>query len=218
MVRFYLSKENFKDSDHYPNQFFDELIIMARGIIADQNTDYISRYRNKYDQEEFLPFWIIVEKMSFGQLVILLGNIQRSDRIALSKNFDLPYKVFGSWLHSLTFIRNACAHHDRLWNRYIQIRPRIPQEKTLSIFHTPVQVRETNEESKLFPLLVIIQYLLNHIVPMNDWGGRLNDLISNYPQLPLEEIGFPKQWRDVPVWSGITHNNKLIRFLKKIIY
>ncbi|MGE4307572.1 MULTISPECIES: Abi family protein [Bacteroides] len=28
-----------------------------------------------------------------------------------------------SWLHSIVYIRNICAHHSRLWNKVLGVRP-----------------------------------------------------------------------------------------------
>ncbi|WP_338921411.1 Abi family protein [Pseudomonas silesiensis] len=38
-------------------------------------------------------------------------------RKANATRFSLPFDVLASWLHTLTFIRNCCAHHSRLWPR-----------------------------------------------------------------------------------------------------
>ena len=35
-------------------------------------------------------------------------------------------RVFASWLRSLNYLRNVCAHHSRLWNRNIVDQPRLP--------------------------------------------------------------------------------------------
>ncbi|WP_349293799.1 Abi family protein [Marinobacter sp. M3C] len=33
-----------------------------------------------------------------------------------------------SWLHTLTIVRNICAHHARLWNRELGIKPELPKK------------------------------------------------------------------------------------------
>jgi abortive infection bacteriophage resistance protein len=38
-----------------------------------------------------------------------------------------------SWLHTLTFIRNCCAHHSRLWNRELSIRLGIERQSQVAI-------------------------------------------------------------------------------------
>ncbi len=118
--------ENFKDKKLFPSDFHPDLIAFSEKLLAESRVDFIKRYRDKYSSESHLPIWMLVEKMTFGQLSIFIGNLRREDRLALASRFEVPYKIFVSWMHSLGFIRNACAHHDRLWNRYIQIQPQIP--------------------------------------------------------------------------------------------
>ncbi|WP_438590204.1 Abi family protein [Duncaniella muris] len=33
----------------------------------------------------------------------------------------MPPKTFNSWLHTINYVRNICAHHARLWNRDFNI-------------------------------------------------------------------------------------------------
>ena len=199
----FLDISKFKDLPHFPESFHDDFIEFNKEKLLDKTTDFITGYRNKYTEEEALPFWIIVEKMTFGHMAQLIGNLQRSDRIELARKFDLPYKVFGSWIQALNFIRNACAHHDRVWNRYIPIQPRIPDRKTIPGFYQPVMVKESNKNPRVFPILVIIQYILNYIEPKNQFGGKLQSLLEDYQGLPYEEIGFPKNWELIPFWTEI---------------
>ncbi|WP_411741468.1 Abi family protein [Pseudomonas sp. BF-RE-29] len=49
------------------------------------------------------------------------------DKKAIASRFNLPFEVLASWLHTLTFIRNCCTHHSRLWNRELSIRPSLPK-------------------------------------------------------------------------------------------
>lgn len=191
----YIKQEAYKDKNIFPDNFLNQMIKFSSDIIQDQNTDFIKRYREKYTEEEFLPFWMIVEKMSFGQLGHIFNNLQIEDRVALSEKYQLHYKVLSSWLHTLSFIRNTCAHHGRLWRRYIPIKPKIPNN--IPGFHNPIQI----ENSNLFGILVISQYLINFINPELGWGTQLQNIVAKYPDLPFGEIGFPANWQDVPFWS-----------------
>jgi abortive infection bacteriophage resistance protein len=40
--------------------------------------------------------------------------------------FGLSHQMLSFWLHSISYIRNICAHHSRLWNRVCTIKPTIP--------------------------------------------------------------------------------------------
>lgn len=59
-----------------------------------------------------------VEIMYLNQLSQICSNLrERSDKVAIAKHFALPPDEFISWLHTINYVRNICAHHARLWNR-----------------------------------------------------------------------------------------------------
>ncbi|WGT25886.1 Abi family protein [Pseudomonas marginalis] len=52
-----------------------------------------------------------------------------------------------SWLHTLTTIRNMCAHHSRLWNRELGIRPELPRKAN---FLWPGQLFQPGPHTRIF--------------------------------------------------------------------
>ena len=190
----YLDSQAYKDVNIYPEGFVENLMGFSAKILKAEDTEFIKRYRNKYTDENFLPFWMIVEKMSFGQLSYLFNNLRIDDRSILAEQYGVHYKILSSWLHTLTFTRNICAHYGRLWKRYLPVKPKIPDN--VSGFHNPVQI----DNSNIFGILVILQYLLNVLDPDMDWGARLQELIVKYPLLPIGQLGLPDNWDAVPFW------------------
>ena len=66
------------------------------------------------------PVWAVCEVMSLGLLSRWYANLKpMATRTAIASVYGLDQRVFESWLHHLTLIRNACAHHSRLWNRRV---------------------------------------------------------------------------------------------------
>ncbi|WP_081779105.1 Abi family protein [Legionella sainthelensi] len=62
---------------------------------------------------------MIVELLPIGTWSILYTNLKyRSDKKNISDTFKLSPIECGSCLHTLTYIRNLCAHNSRLWNRH----------------------------------------------------------------------------------------------------
>ncbi|MCJ2108529.1 Abi family protein [Methylobacterium sp. E-041] len=83
------------------------------------NDTFIVHYRNKYDDPEHPLIWMAAEIMSLGQLSKWVGNLKlRADRQSIAKCFGLDKKIFISAAHHLTYVRNICAHHGRLWNKH----------------------------------------------------------------------------------------------------
>jgi len=159
--------------------------------------EFVGRFQRKYTGEPHLPLWMAVEVMTFGQLFTLLRNLHRSEQQRLAKVFDLYPPVLVSWLHTLNFIRNTCAHHARLWNRELSIRPFLPDARHHPEWHIP----ETFDNRRVFAVLTLLQYLLVSIDSQNDWKTKLEALLAEYPELPLNWMGFPKKWHACPLWG-----------------
>jgi len=159
--------------------------------------EFIKRYREKYTDEKYLPLWMAVELMSFGQLFTFFRYQHLSIIQKLSHRFDIYPPVMISWLHTLLYIRNACAHHVRLWNRPLPIRPKFPPKKRDPGWYYPTMIRN----SHIFAAMTIIVYLLAYIDATDNWKKRIKQLIDNNPAIPLRTMGFPENWEDIPFWQ-----------------
>ena len=48
--------------------------------------------------------------------------------------------------------------------------------------------------------LCIIKYLLDIISPNNDMKTKLNALLSSYPSVDINAMGFTPGWENEPLW------------------
>lgn len=190
----YCDPKNFKP-DFFPDKY-NRLLIDIDEAVRRSKEEFVTRFRKKYTSEARLPLWMAVETMTFGQLFTMFRYIHRKEKQALAKQFDLYPPVIESWLHTLNFIRNACAHHARLWNRKIPVRPKLPNQRHHPEWYSPVSFRS----DRIFAVLTLLNYLLNFIDPQNDFKTKLIRLLVDYPDIPQREMGFPVNWRDCPVW------------------
>lgn len=87
--------------------------------------DFISHFKVNYDGFPRLPVWMATEVMSFGVLSKLFNALKNEDKREIAKIYHLHPKTLADWLHVLTYIRNICAHHSRLWNKKLAIRPNL---------------------------------------------------------------------------------------------
>ena len=64
---------------------------------------------------------------SFGTLSKLYYNFADNNiKKGIARDFNLPqHEVLESWMRSVSALRNYCAHHARLWNRYFNAAPQI---------------------------------------------------------------------------------------------
>lgn len=156
---------------------------------------FIRHARNTY-QEPLPAIWITSEVISLGLLSKLYGNLKpKPTRRAIAETYALDDRLLGSWLHHLTYIRNICAHHSRLWNREfvnIPMRPKNKPAKLASEFMP--------DSRKLYNTLVILLYCMDIIVPKHRWRFKLKALLEN-PAIPLHAMDFPVDWKMRLVWE-----------------
>jgi len=171
---------------------------------ANNRVTFIEHYQNTYNYPPTPPSWMSVELLYFSELSKICQNLnQRRDRIDLAKAFGVvDDSVFCSWLHTLNYIRNICAHHARLWNIKVDITPtkyfnRDP--KMIWLSNTEIQ---SVQSSKLYYTLCIILYLLESVNPKTDFRKHFKHLLAEYPNVNVGYMGFPNTWDKHPLWKN----------------
>jgi len=90
---------------------------------------FLTHYKNKYSDFPRLPIWIAIEVMHLTSLSRFYSYLSSDSKRLISSFAGIDHGVFASWLHTIVFIRNICAHHGRLWSRNISISPLLPANK-----------------------------------------------------------------------------------------
>ncbi len=185
----FLNVSYFTNKDNY-EQFVEVLKVDFKR----SDEQFINSFKKKYS-DELPPSWIILEITSFGTLSKIFKNINNYDKKQISNVYQLPEKVFESWLHSIVYIRNVCAHHTRLWNRNISIKPEKLKKPRLD------WVNNEYNNKKIYSIVLVIQYLLKTIYPHSDFFERLKSLLEKYPDVEPKNIGFINDWENEPIWQ-----------------
>jgi abortive infection bacteriophage resistance protein len=134
---------------------------------------------------------MVTELVSFGALSKLTENLRASVRKRIAREYRLAEPVFISWMHTLTSVRNLCAHHNRLWNRELPVRPALP--------HDWIADGITND--RLYCVALMLRYLLKMTVPGAGWAERLKEHFAKYPEVNLAAMKFPLNWTELQVWK-----------------
>lgn len=154
----------------------------------------LDHFRRKYgDVHPYPPIWVAVEVMRFGGTVSLFNGSADAVQHRVADTFGVATKVFRSWLLALNRTRNVCAHHGRLWNRELAIKPLIPRAPDWA---RPVVVR--NE--RIFSVLTILAHAVHRIAPSSGWATRVRALLEKHPDVPRVQMGFPEGWEGCPIW------------------
>lgn len=158
--------------------------------------EFVTAFKMKYS-DPFPPSWITMEITSFGTLSILYNNLLPGKvKRDIAMYFGLPDTVFASWLHSIVYIRNICAHHCRLWNRTLSIRPLIPRSPRKPFVTIP-----TNNIPQIYSILSMVIYLLNIINPNHSFVTKFKELLERYPSIDVRAMGFPIGWENERLWQ-----------------
>ena len=105
-------------------------------------------------------------------------------------------RVFTSFCHHMSHIRNICAHQGRLWNKRFIITIKVPQHpiNLTQAFHDP-------ESRRLHNTLIILDHILTIVAPETEWRKRILQLINSCPLVNPVSMGFPANWRELPAWQ-----------------
>ncbi|WP_018405952.1 Abi family protein [Methylocystis rosea] len=189
----YLEPVHYTRPDHYAKA----MTSLIEEIERSRDT-FIEHYRRKYRDPELPPIWMTSEVISLGQLSKWLGNLKlRVDRQAIAKSYGLDERVLVSLAHHLTYVRNICAHHGRLWNKQFTVTMALPNSPgALKLAMNPQAAR------KLYNTLATLGYLLGIIAPSSGWRKHLIDLLDAHPLVDPAAMGFPSDWRNRPAWRS----------------
>jgi len=188
----YLNPNLYKSLALY-NKAYD----LLRSEVESSRETFIQHYNGKYSNPNAPPVWMVSEILSFGQLSKWIDNLVLSkDKKEIAENFLLDERIlFPSITRHISYIRNICAHHGRLWNKKFIVTVKIPRNPK----HLKSSMNE-GADRNIYNTLCIIKYLLDVISPGSKWDRKLKDLVDK-SDVDLSAMGFPKNWKILPLWS-----------------
>lgn len=153
---------------------------------------FIENYKSKYSKPDLPAVWMLIEIVSFGPWSRLYKNLKDHEiKKDVAKYFKLTPYLLESWIHSLTVIRNQCAHHSRIWNRSLTIKPAMTRKMDL-IYGT-----ELKRQKRIIIVLDIIAELLKPLNKYEEFIEELNILLDKYSKIPLEPMGLKQRKIDI---------------------
>jgi len=166
-------------------------------LINDSREEFVLHNKSKYGLP--LAIWVACEVWDFGTLSRLYAGMREAEQDAIAGRYGIRNgRIFASWLRSLNYLRNVCAHHSRLWNRNIVDQPRLPPASEvpwIAPFEDSGHLR-----ARCFLLLRIARHLLQVVNPNSSWPERMKThLQEDFPDLDhlglnLAGMGAPDGW------------------------
>jgi abortive infection bacteriophage resistance protein len=185
--------------------FADTQAIIKKHIDAKHPEVFIRHYITEYNAPANPPSWMCLELLTIGELSRLYSALKdNADKQTIAGFFGLHHTIFTSWLHTLVYVRNICAHHSRLWNREFAIKPEVLQKPQRAW----LQKAFDDNNHRTFYFLCILKYLLGAANPTNHFKQKLESLMLKYPNTPIQFMGIPtidrKQlidWKEEALWK-----------------
>lgn len=193
---FWFMQMSLHDNEH---RFLENLNSLDREVTRSKE-DFIKDHFRKYDKPEFPPAWKTLELSSLGTLSKLYYNFSdKKTKKLIARDFNLPqHEVPESWMRSIAALRNHCAHHARLWNRFLNATPQM-NAKLRGLWISNHQI----DANKLYATLCCIAYWLDSMDRGESFRTRLKMLLDKYPSVDTIAMGFPRDWENEPLWKNL---------------
>lgn len=206
----------FEDAALYTNHYnYTQTLSKINSEIGYSKEVFVQHYKNKYTNPVNPPSWMTMEILSFGTLSKMYKELKSNDaKKAVADYFGVSPKILANWLENLSYIRNICAHHGRLWNRTMTKKVTIPNNTSFQW----VTIASPKPE-KLYLSLCVMAYLQERVNRQSPFKGKLCSLACKFHDLNLSAAGFPDNWKKDIFWSTlfipITHKIRIVYFTIK---
>lgn len=183
----YLDPCNFKDSNEYDR-------IMEKSEEQKKKREPYEPYLKHFveELEQDIPFWAYVDLLTISDISMLYYISEESIKTEVAKSMGLHKQgsvLLGKFMHSLTIIRNLCAHGGRLYNRLFEQKPK------LSGFEISLLITNNGkaDNAHLYGFILIMRRLLIR-EEFVDMKNKINELTKKYPFVDMKYYGFRKDW------------------------
>ena len=148
------------------------------------------------DLKEVIPLWAYVDLLTISNISFLYSISEPELKINVANAIGLEKRgaeILGRFMHSMTIIRNLCAHGSRLYNRLFEQKTWLnKKEKQLLI----VQEDGTVDNAHLYGFILIMKRLLepSTFILMK---AEIACLSQKYPFVNMQHYGFRSDWQSV---------------------
>lgn len=178
----YKESANFVDEEYY-NTFLADI---EEELGRNSKAPFVRNFKENYEGGD-LPIYALVEVFSFGTLSKFYKNMKNVDKKAVAKSFGIGYTYLESWLESISYVRNICAHYGRLYNAKLSKTPMLYKEYS--------QAGIGN--NRIFGVLLCMKQILKNDAHWNQYVDQIERLIDKYEKVDVKTMGFPKNWKEL---------------------
>ena len=187
----YLDAANFSNQAKH-KEIIDKANQQKRQRLAHEA--YLKHFINDLHQE--IPLWAYVDLLTISDISFLYSISERPLKETIAHRFWLTMnrgpEILGQYMHSMTIIRNLCAHGSRIYNRLFEQKPSLNKKEQALLIR-----REdgTMDNSHFFGFFVIMRRLL----PAENFAEMKEAVIAlteKYPFVRMDYYGFRDDWKE----------------------
>lgn len=112
--------------------------------------------------------------------------MENEDKKEIAKEFDVDYIYLESWIENLSYVRNICAHHGRLYGAKLTKTPKLYRE----------YLRQDISNNTIFASIINLKILANREY-YEKFFSDLLEIINKYPSVELKRLGFIENWESI---------------------
>lgn len=176
----YEDSNNFENAS-YHKEFLDDI---QQEVNRNSRSPFVKNFIKNYHDSK-IPMYALVELFSFGTLSKFYKNMKNEDKKAVASTYNVGYTYFESWIESIAYVRNLCAHYGRIYNAKLS--------------KTPILYKQYSDSGigniRIYGVLLCIFHLVPHDIHWNDFVDQIELLIEKYPSVKIETMGFPDNWK-----------------------
>ena len=181
-VHGYLDRSIFKNEEYY-DKFMEDV---DEEVKRNFRAPFVKNFQNNYEKRD-LPIYALVEICSFGTLSKLYKNLNNSDKKEIAKAYGIGYTYVESWLESISYVRNICAHYGRIYNAKLTKKPMMYKQYS--------EMDVSNE--RIFAVLLCMKKLINDESKWHSFVDRVEALIIRHKSINTKSIGFIDNWLEL---------------------
>lgn len=178
----------YKNPDNFSNKTYHDVFLQEihAEIIRNKRAPFIKNFMNNYENGD-IPFYALVEILGFGTLSKFYKNMKNMDKKQVASIYGIGYTYLESWIESIAYVRNLCAHYGRLYNAKLTKTPKLySQDRSQGI-----------SQNRIFGVLCCLRYLLPYDQHWINFLDNLKLLFKKYPHTGKATMGFTDDWYEL---------------------
>lgn len=145
------------------------------------------------DLKQPLPLWAYVDLLTIADISFLYSISQSNIQSTVAARLNIPNKIMGKFMHSMTILRNLCAHGSRLYNRLFEQKPKLSKnERSLLRILKNGKI----DDAHLYGFILVMKRLLTD-KDFSDMKSEIALLTQKYPFVNMKNYGFRDDWSTV---------------------